>query len=153
LSSEPSSAHGAIHGTPTASSYPALLALTIGCVKGGEAITCDIDRLLHALADPTRRRIVERLGGGTASVTVLAEPLPMSLPAVLQHLQVLESCGLVASEKIGRARTCRLELQRLNSVQTWIDARQRTWERRLDRLGRVLADTSPLSPDSEETTS
>ena len=99
----------------------------------------DLDRLMHALADPTRRRIVERLGSGPASVKVLAAPLAMSLPAVLQHLQVLETCGLVASEKVGRVRTCRLEVERLNTVQEWIDARRRTWDRRLDRLGDVLA--------------
>jgi DNA-binding transcriptional ArsR family regulator len=99
----------------------------------------DIDRLMHALADPTRRRIVERLGTGPASVTTIAAPLPMSLPAVVQHLSVLESCGLVASEKVGRVRTCRLEVERLETVQDWIAARRRTWERRLDRLGDVLA--------------
>ena len=95
--------------------------------------------MLHALGDPTRRRIIERLGSGPASVTALAHPLPMSLPAVLQHLRVLEGSGLVASQKVGRVRTCRLELDRLASVQAWIDARRRTWERRLDRLGEVLA--------------
>ena len=105
-----------------------------------------IDRLLHALADPTRRRIVERLSTGRASVTVLAAPLPMSLPAVLQHLQVLESCGLVASEKIGRVRTCRLEVERLNTVQDWITVRRLIWHQRLDRLGEVLAAETESSP-------
>jgi DNA-binding transcriptional ArsR family regulator len=100
----------------------------------------DIDRVLHALADPTRRQIVERLGLGPASVTAVAAPLPMSLPAVVQHLQVLEASGLVASEKVGRVRTCRLELERLDTVDTWISERRTTWERRLDRLGEVLAD-------------
>ena len=100
----------------------------------------DIDQLWQALADPTRRRIVERLGRGPASVTMLAAPLPMSLPAVVQHLQVLESCGLIASEKVGRVRTCRLEVERLDAVQDWIAVRRRTWQRRLDRLGDVLAD-------------
>jgi len=100
----------------------------------------DIDQLWQALADPTRRRIVERLGRGPASVTMLAAPLPMSLPAVIQHLQVLESCGLIASEKVGRVRTCRLEVERLDAVQDWIAVRRRTWQRRLDRLGDVLAD-------------
>lgn len=104
----------------------------------------DIDRLLRALADPTRRRIVERLGSGPASVTVLAAPYPMSLPAVVQHLQVLQTCGLVASEKVGRVRTCRLELGRLNTVQDWIADRRRTWQRRLDRLGDVLAADVPV---------
>jgi DNA-binding transcriptional ArsR family regulator len=99
----------------------------------------DVDRLLHALADPTRRRIVERLGRGPATVTELAAPLPMSLPAVLQHLQVLTNSGLVATEKVGRVRTCQLELKRLDIVQDWIADRRHTWERRLDRLGDILA--------------
>jgi DNA-binding transcriptional ArsR family regulator len=116
----------------------------------------DIDRILQALADPTRRRIVERLGDGPASVTTLAAPLPMSLPAVVQHLQVLENSGLIASQKVGRVRTCRLDLDRLSSVEDWIDARRRSWARRLDRLGDVLAAeaTSDLTtaPQSKEST-
>ena len=83
--------------------------------------------MLQALADPTRRRIVERLGIGPASVTALAAPIPMSLPAVVQHLQVLEGCGLVASEKVGRVRTCRLEMERLDMVQDWLATRRQTW--------------------------
>jgi DNA-binding transcriptional ArsR family regulator len=114
----------------------------------------DVDRLLHALADPTRRQIVERLSSGPATVTILAAPLPMSLPAVVQHLQVLEGSGLVASEKVGRVRTCRLEDARLVIVQDWITARRRSWEHRLDRLGDVLAAdhvTPPTDmPDTEE---
>jgi DNA-binding transcriptional ArsR family regulator len=113
----------------------------------------DIDRLMHALADPTRRRIIEHLGRGPASVTTLAAPLPITLPAVVQHLAVLESCGLVASEKVGRVRTCRLELGRLETVQDWIAARRSAWERRLDRLGDVLDDDgspTPNPPQPEE---
>jgi DNA-binding transcriptional ArsR family regulator len=98
----------------------------------------DIDLVLGALADPTRRRLVERLGSGPASVTNLAAPLPMSLPAVVQHLQVLERAGLVVSEKSGRVRTCSLNVDRLASVEDWIADRRRAWERRLDRLGEVL---------------
>ena len=98
----------------------------------------DIDRLLGALADPTRRWIVERLGSGPASVTSLAAPLPMSLPAVVQHLHVLERSGLVVSSKAGRVRTCRLDADRLATVETWIADRRQAWERRLDRLGEVL---------------
>ena len=94
--------------------------------------------MLGALADPTRRWIVERLGSGPASVTSLAAPLPMSLPAVVQHLQVLERSGLVLSEKSGRVRTCRLEVDRLSTVEDWIARRRQAWERRLDRLGEVL---------------
>ena len=98
-----------------------------------------VDAVFGALADPTRRRLVEQLGRGPASVSELAGPLPMSLPAVVQHLQVLEACGLVRSEKVGRVRTCRLEVTALDTVQDWIEARRRTWERRLDRLGDYLA--------------
>jgi DNA-binding transcriptional ArsR family regulator len=103
----------------------------------------DIDGLLHALGDPTRRQIVERLGRGPASVSALAEPFSMSLPAIVQHLQVLERSGLVASNKVGRVRTCRLEPQRLATVEDWIVDRRRTWERRLDRLGEVLTAENP----------
>lgn len=105
----------------------------------------EVDAVFAALADPTRRRIVEQLGRGPASVSDLAKPLPISLPAVVQHLQVLEASGLVRSEKVGRVRTCRLEVKRLDTVQDWIDARRRTWERRLDRLGDYLA-THPEEP-------
>jgi DNA-binding transcriptional ArsR family regulator len=98
----------------------------------------EIDRLLSALADPTRRRIVEQLGAGPASVTALAGPMPMSLPAVLQHLQVLESSGLVVSTKSGRVRTCQLDPERLKAVEGWVGDRRRQWERRLDRLGKIL---------------
>ena len=98
----------------------------------------DIDRLLGALADPTRRWIVERLGAGPASVSALAAPLPMSLPAVVQHIQVLERSGLVVSEKVGRTRTCRLDADRLATVESWIADRRRLWDRRLDKLADVL---------------
>jgi DNA-binding transcriptional ArsR family regulator len=98
------------------------------------------DVVFHALSDPTRRRIVEQLGRGPATVSELAAPLPMSMPAVVQHLQVLEASGLVASEKVGRVRTCRLVVKRLDTVQDWIDERRRTWERRLDRLGEYLTE-------------
>jgi DNA-binding transcriptional ArsR family regulator len=100
----------------------------------------DADAVFHALSDPTRRHIVEHLDRGPASVSQLAAPLPMSLPAVVQHLQVLEACGLVASEKVGRVRTCRLVVKKLDTVQDWIDARRATWERRLDSLGDYLAE-------------
>jgi DNA-binding transcriptional ArsR family regulator len=108
----------------------------------------DVDRTLGALADPTRRMIVERLGTGPSSITELAAPLPMSLPAVLQHVRVLERSGLVATEKVGRVRTCRLEVEPLDNVQNWIVARRRMWERRLDRLGNEVSPTA--SPPSGE---
>lgn len=106
-----------------------------------------IDRVFQALADPSRRVIVERLSRGPASVSELAEPLPMSLPAVVQHLQVLESSGLVRSQKVGRVRTCRIEPAALRPVERWITARRSNWERRLDSLGEYLGKNSE---DSKE---
>jgi DNA-binding transcriptional ArsR family regulator len=98
----------------------------------------DLDRMFHALADPARRAIVERLSLGPAPVSELARPLPMSLPAAMQHLGVLEAAGLVRSTKAGRVRTCAIELQALSQVEQWIDARRTEWEHRLDRLGEYL---------------
>ena len=105
-----------------------------------------MDRVLHALADPSRRVIVERLSHGPASVSELARPLPMSLPAVIQHVQVLEASGLVRSKKVGRVRTCRMEPAALRPVERWIGARRTSWERRLDRLGEYLDETADGSP-------
>jgi DNA-binding transcriptional ArsR family regulator len=99
-----------------------------------------LDRVFQALADPARRIMVERLSRGPASVSELAQPLRMSLPGVIQHLQVLESCGLVRSEKIGRVRTCRIEAAALRTAEEWIARRRASWERRLDRLGNYLAE-------------
>jgi DNA-binding transcriptional ArsR family regulator len=105
-----------------------------------------IDRVFHALADPSRRVIVERLSNGPASVSDLARPLPMSLPAVVQHLQVLETSGLVRSKKVGRVRTCEIEPAALRPVEQWISARRSNWERRLDRLGDYLAESDDEAP-------
>jgi DNA-binding transcriptional ArsR family regulator len=98
----------------------------------------DLDRLFHALADPARRAIVERLSRGPAPVSELARPLPMSLPAAMQHLSVLEAAGLVRSKKIGRVRTCAIEPQALSLAEQWINDRRIEWEHRLDRLGEYL---------------
>jgi DNA-binding transcriptional ArsR family regulator len=98
-----------------------------------------LDGVFHALADPARRTMVERLSRGPASVSALAKPLAMSLPAVMQHLQVLEASGLVRSEKTGRVRTCRIEPAALHGAEKWITARRAFWERRFDRLGDFLA--------------
>jgi DNA-binding transcriptional ArsR family regulator len=98
----------------------------------------DLDRLFHALADPARRAMVARLSRGPAPVSELARPLPMSLPAVMQHLGVLEDAGLVRSEKVGRVRTCAIEPQALSQAEQWINARRVEWENRLDRLGEYL---------------
>lgn len=98
----------------------------------------DLDRLFHALADPARRAMVERLSRGPAQVSELARPLPMSLPSAMQHLGVLEAAGLVRSEKVGRVRTCSIDTGALSLAEQWIDARRQEWERRLDRLGHYL---------------
>ena len=101
-----------------------------------------LDLMFQALADPGRRVMVERLTRGPASVSELAEPLDMSLPAVVQHLQVLEASGLVKSQKVGRVRTCRIEPAALRGAEKWIGEQRMIWERRLDRLGEYLAATS-----------
>jgi DNA-binding transcriptional ArsR family regulator len=100
-----------------------------------------LDLVFQALADPGRRVMVERLTRGPAAVSELAAPLEMSLPAVMQHLRVLEESGLVKSEKVGRVRTCRIEPAALRSAEKWISERRTSWERRLDRLGEFLAST------------
>jgi DNA-binding transcriptional ArsR family regulator len=100
-----------------------------------------LDKTFHALADPSRRSIVVRLSRGPASVSELAAPLAMSLPAVVQHIDVLQKSGLVRSEKVGRVRTCRLEPAPMRSIEQWIAQHRATWEGRLDRLGDVLTTT------------
>lgn len=93
-----------------------------------------LDRRLAALADPTRRAIIERLAEGEATVSELASPLAMSLPAVLKHLGVLEDAGLMRSRKVGRVKTCRLEARALDPVAAWVEERSEIWNRRLDAL-------------------
>jgi len=100
--------------------------------------SADLDRLFHALADPARRAMVERLSRGPTAVSDLARPLPMSLPAAMQHLGVLEAAGLVRSRKIGRVRTCAIEPGALSLAEQWINARRLEWDHRLDRLGDYL---------------
>ena len=99
-----------------------------------------LDPVFQALADPTRRVMVERLTEGPATVSELAKPLAMSLSAVMQHLQVLQASGLVTSHKEGRVRTCRIEPVVLQSAEDWIAHARATWERRLDRLADFLAE-------------
>jgi DNA-binding transcriptional ArsR family regulator len=98
----------------------------------------DLDRTFQALADKSRRKMVERLAVGPASVSELAEPLAMSLAAVVQHVQVLEACGVVKTEKVGRRRMCRIEPTAMTLAEQWITDRRRGWEARLDRLGDLL---------------
>jgi DNA-binding transcriptional ArsR family regulator len=99
-----------------------------------------VDRVFSALAEPTRRAMVERLSRGPLSVSDLAQPFEMTLAAIVQHLQVLEQSGVVRTEKVGRVRTCRLDAGGLKLAERWLSDRRTLWERRLDRLGELLAE-------------
>ncbi|HEU4549269.1 MAG TPA: metalloregulator ArsR/SmtB family transcription factor [Rhizomicrobium sp.] len=101
-------------------------------------LNSSLDKTFAALADPNRRAMVERLVQGPATVSELARPLPMSLPAAMLHLRVLEECGLVTSQKSGRVRTCRIDPARLSLAEQWVSERRKIWEARLDRLGAFL---------------
>lgn len=120
----------------------------------------DLDRVFHALADPGRRLMLERLGQGPASVSELGKSLPMTLAAVVQHVQVLEASGLVQTQKLGRTRICTLNLVPLRSAEHWISERRAFVEQSLDRLGQYLVETTDpstnagwpnLHPSEEET--
>jgi DNA-binding transcriptional ArsR family regulator len=112
------------------------------------AQTVDVNRVFHALSDATRRQMIERLSEGPVSASELAKPLGVSLAAVVQHLQLLEQCSLVRSEKVGRTRLCRMEPAGLRAVEKWITDRRASWERKFDRLGDLLAEDPPL-PDAD----
>jgi DNA-binding transcriptional ArsR family regulator len=112
----------------------------VGAVGNVPAPDVQIDKVFHALGDPTRRAIVERVSKGPISVSKLVEPLGISLAAVVQHLQILEDSGLVHSEKVGRVRTCQIELRGFSLAEKWISDRRSMWERRLDKLGELLAE-------------
>jgi DNA-binding transcriptional ArsR family regulator len=108
----------------------------------------DLDRLFHALGDPTRRAILDQLAVAPMSVSRLAEPLGVTVTAVAQHLQVLEECALVHTEKLGRVRTCRIEPAGFATLEKWIKDHRSQWALRLDRLGEMLAEED----ESAETT-
>ena len=99
-----------------------------------------VDRVFHALGDPTRRAMLEHLTPGPLSVSRLAEPLHMTLAAVVQHLQILEEASLVTTQKTGRVRTCALNPEGMATAQTWLTARRTVWETRFDRLADLLGD-------------
>lgn len=110
--------------------------------------SAQLDLMYQALADAGRRAMVERLSRGPATVSELAEPLDITLSAVVQHLKVLETSGLVRSEKIGRVRTCRIQPEALSRAEQWINQRRMVWEQRFDRLGEFLK-TNPRDQDKE----
>ena len=130
-----------------------MLDYAVGPVGPADAV--DLDRVFQALADPTRRSMLDRLSGGPATVSELGKPLGMSLSAVVQHVQVLESCGLVRTRKVGRSRTCSIDPAVLRSAEQWMADRRTLWERKLDRLGEYLAlaasaDSESLKTEMEE---
>ena len=106
-----------------------------------------IDRVFQALGDPTRRAIMEKLSEGPVSVSRLAEPFGITLAAVVQHVQILEECGLVHTEKLGRVRTCSIEAAGLQVAAQWIADRRSLWDRRLDRLTEFLAEPDESALD------
>jgi DNA-binding transcriptional ArsR family regulator len=109
-----------------------------------------VDVVFHALSDANRRAMIDRLLDGPASVSELAVPLAISLPAVVQHLHVLEAGGVVRSHKQGRVRTCEIEPLALSTAERWISERRAAWEQRLDRLGeRLAADTDESGPSTQ----
>ena len=108
-----------------------------------------LDQVFQALADPTRRAIVQRLITGPASVSELARPLAMSLPAVMQHLQALQACGLVRTAKAGRVRTCTIDPGGLRLAETWLQTQRTAWEHRLDRLQDYLDDQPPTTSNPQ----
>lgn len=109
-----------------------------------------LNRAFHALSDPSRRQMLDRLATGPATVSELARPLPMTLAAVVQHVQVLQASGLVNSRKAGRVRTCWINTGALREAEQWLTGRRIVWERRMDRLGAVLDEQAPPEPAAHE---
>lgn len=109
--------------------------------------TASLNDAFHALADPTRRSVIARLGKGSASIKELAEPFNLGLPSFLKHIKVLESSGLIASEKVGRVRTCKLRRENLAAAEKWFDEQRVTWESRYENLDNLL---TTLKGDEDE---
>jgi DNA-binding transcriptional ArsR family regulator len=114
--------------------------------------SAQLNRVFQALADPTRRSVLSRLARGTAAVSELAQPFDMALPSFLQHLEVLEKCGLVSSRKSGRVRTYKLLPHPLQAAEGWMVEQRRFWDRRLDQLDEYLEEFSADQPKKKEKT-
>ena len=106
-----------------------------------------LDGVFHALADPTRRAVVARLGSGPATVKELGEPFGMALPSFMKHLAVLENCGLITSRKVGRVRTCRIEPRSLAAAEAWIAEQRVIWEARTHRMVQYVEDLHAKEKD------
>ena len=105
-----------------------------------------LDRIFHALSDPTRRAVIDRLTRGPASVSELAAPFESTLAAIVQHVQVLEASGLVATQKVGRTRTCRISTEAVARAERWLSERRELWEGRFDRLGAIVESDGQAAP-------
>ncbi len=112
--------------------------------------TAVLDGAFHALADPTRRAVLERLSRGTASVSELAQPFDMALPSFLQHLRVLEDSGLIRSHKVGRVRTCAVNSRCLSEAESWLAKQRSLWEKRLDQLDSYLLEMKEQYSDETD---
>jgi DNA-binding transcriptional ArsR family regulator len=106
-----------------------------------------LDSVFHALADPTRRAVIQQLSRGKATVSELARPFDMALPSFLKHLGVLESSGLISSEKIGRVRTCKIKPKEMAVAQSWLDEQRAIWEGRTDRLAQYVETLASLEKE------
>jgi len=93
-----------------------------------------LDSVFHALADPTRRAVIQQLGQGTATISELAEPFDMALPSFMKHISVLEASGLIGSKKVGRVRTCKIRPKKLATAEKWMNQQRELWKGRTDRL-------------------
>ncbi|GAA5197163.1 metalloregulator ArsR/SmtB family transcription factor [Microbacterium jejuense] len=109
-----------------------------------------LDDVLVALADPTRRAVIRRLGEGPASVSELARPFAITLPSFLKHVRMLESSGLVRTAKSGRVRMCTLDRERLSLVDGWLDEQRRVWDERTDRLAAFVAGSAEILESKEQ---
>ncbi|GHD64435.1 ArsR/SmtB family transcription factor [Jeongeupia chitinilytica] len=113
-----------------------------------ENYSTSLNGVFHALADPTRRSVIARLGRGPASIKELAEPFGLGLPSFLKHIKVLESSGLIASEKVGRVRTCKLKRGNLTAAEKWFDEQRAAWESRYENLDQLLTDLQGETDES-----
>ena len=129
---------------------PSILKYVLNNQQGDESGRARLDSVFQALTDPTRRAMIVRLCEGPASVSDLGGPFAMSLPAIVQHLQVLENCGLIRTEKIGRVRSCSIVPATLRFAESWLAARRTPAERRLDRLEAFLESDDPSNPQPQD---
>ena len=109
-----------------------------------------LDSVFHALADPTRRAVIQQLGEGSATVSELAEPFNMALPSFMKHIGVLEASGLITSKKIGRVRTCKIKPTKLADAEKWFDEQRVLWEGRTDRMAQYVENLNSKEQSNDD---